>query len=183
MERRGYINLVVLDQGARAQTLQQAWQEYAAAHLHDPKDNAGRCAPFQITFEGAEHTFPAVLGTTWNTNDLYDTALGMAQEMHRRFESLSSPLLVTVHYNDSPNVHIKTFWSENEDEHDWWDISLPGPPKSFGYHPPFFLVQEITNALNSDLDGAMHFRARVREQQLNQTLPKAHPTRPSASRF
>lgn len=182
MEKRGYINLVVLDQSPGAETLQQAWQAYAAAHLHDANDNAGRCAPFQLTLEGTDHAFLAVLGTTWNTNDLYDTALGMAQEMHRHFGANTPPLLVTVHYNDSPNVHIKTFWSENEYEHDWWDIALHSPPKSFGYQPPQFLAAELINALNSDLDGAMHFRTRIREQQLNEHLPSPHPS-PRTPRF
>jgi len=180
MEKRGYINLVVLEESSRADTLQEAWRQYANDYLHDPADHGGRCATLSLVSGGTCRAFPSVFGTTWGTNDLYDTALGMAQEMHRRFGVDTPPLLATVHYNDSLEVHVKAFWSIYEKEHGWWTQYLSRLPKSFGFDAPIFLRREVLNALKGDRPEAMHFRARTREEQLDYSLPEAHTT-PSLS--
>lgn len=176
MEKRGYINLVVLEDSPRAEALQKAWRQYAYEYVNNPADNAGRCSTLSITVEDTHHTFPAVFGTSWGTNDLYDTALGMAQEMHRRFGPNTPPLLASVHYNDSREAHLKTFWSHHEKEHGWWNIRLPNLPRCFGFEPPRFLTRGVYAALKGDRPEAMRFRSRLREEQLDRALPQAQVT-------
>jgi len=173
MNRRGYINLVVLEDSPQAEALQEAWVQYANEYLHDPADHGGQCATFSLNSGGTCRVLPAVFGTTWGTNDLYDTALGMAQEMHRRFGANTPPLLATVHYNDSLEVHVKAFWSIHEKDHGWWTQYLSRFPNRFGFNAPFFLKQGVLNALKGDRPEAMHFHARLREEQLEHALPQA----------
>lgn len=175
MSDRGYINLVVLENSPRSEALQKAWQQYAAQHVESPNDDPGHCGAMKDYARGDDAVFPAVLGTSWDTGDLEDTANAMAEEMHRLFGEDSPPFLVTVHYDEGKSVLVQMRWSNNADEQDWWKSDFLRTPEPFGHNAPDFLGEQIDVAMTSDQDGAVHYRARMREQQLEQTLPSPLP--------
>jgi len=176
MSERGYINLVVLEESPRAEALQRAWQQYAVQHVESPDDDPGHCDTMQDYSREEVSLFPAVWGMSWDTGDLEDTANAMAEEMHRLFGDNSPPFLVTVHYDQGKSAHVQMRWSNNPDEQDWWDSDFLRTPEPFGHDAPDFMGEQIDAAMTSDQDGAVHYRARMREQHLEQTLPASLPS-------
>lgn len=166
----GYINLVVLENSERAIELQKRWQAYAAEHVTDEGDDPGRCRWVNLEVEGVAHRWPAVWGTSWDSSELFDTSIALAQEMHRAFGEDAPPFLATVHYDNETKLYANVWWSSDEKEHEWWETHLLRTQPAFGHNRPAFIVEQVEVAVQSDMAPARAFRAELRQERLTEGL-------------